>query len=136
MMRFMNRPVHSVLSACAITLSISTKVFAWGSDGHSLINKAASQLAKSPDAPFFQANVDQLGHLALVPDIRWKVPKTYDAEKSMHFFQWDKYQTSAIASLLPLDLSAATKLLGAPYIAENGSSPWRAAQIYGMLIES
>ena len=111
----------------------SSTALAWGSDGHQIVNRAASKLLVGVDRGFFEANEDNLAKLANTPDTKWKVPATYEGEKPMHFFQWDRYQNSQIANLMPIDLGKAQKMLGEDYIAENGSSPWRAAQIFVLL---
>ena len=129
----------SHLATCLILGSIALnaqQVLAWGSDGHKTINRAAAQLMTSQDRGFFEANEDNLAMLAVTPDAKWKQPATYNEEKPMHFFQWDRYRQSQIPLKMPIDLSGATSLLGATYINENGSAPWRAAQIYGMLQEA
>ena len=110
--------------------------YAWGHDGHEIINRSAVRLMTSPDRGFFAANEDNLALFANTPDVRWKAPATYNSEKPMHFFQWDRYRDSKLAAQMPIDLTGATNLLGATYITANGSAPWRAAQIYGMLQES
>ncbi len=106
---------------------------AWGASGHMLVNRAAIQLMTSKDKQFFQANADNLAEFAKTPDVLWKQKATYEKEKPMHFFQWDRYEASRLESLFPIDLNRATSIMGAPFINENGTTPWRAAQIFKKL---
>ena len=119
---------RKVVLACSI-LSAGPAM-AWGESGHMIVNRAAIQLMSSKDKAFFAANADNLAKFATTPDLLWKQPATYPKERGMHFFQWDRYETSQIASLLPIDLNKALATVGATYLDENGTAPWRAAQIF------
>lgn len=115
------------------TILGASQALAWGASGHMTVNRAAIQLMTSPDKAFFVANADLLATFAKTPDYLWKQKATYDKERGTHFFQWDRYETSKLESLFPVDLNKALATVGAPYIEENGSAPWRAAQIYSRL---
>ena len=119
---------RNVVLACSILGA--GPAMAWGESGHMVVNRAAVQLMASKDKAFFVANADNLATFAKTPDLLWKQAATYPKERPMHFFQWDRYETSQLASLLPIDLSKALATVGATYLDENGTAPWRAAQIF------
>lgn len=119
---------RNVFLACSL-LSASPAM-AWGQSGHMIVNRAATQLMASKDKAFFVANADNLAAFAKTPDLLWKQPATNQKEGPMHFFQWDRYESSQLASLLPVDLSKALATVGAAYLNKNGTAPWRAAQIF------
>ena len=105
----------------------------WGEPGHMVINRAAAQLMKSSAQGFFQANADSLAKLSTTPDLKWKQKATYAEEKALHFFQWDRYGASQLASLFPLRLNAAILKMGQEYLDRNGTAVWRAAQLYKLM---
>lgn len=117
--------------ACSI-LSTSP-AWAWGGSGHMIVNRAAVELMTSKDKAFFAANADLLAAFAKTPDALWKQKATYAKERPMHFFQWDNYEKSKLESLFPIELSKAIATVGPAFIDENGTAPWRAAQIYTKL---
>jgi hypothetical protein len=124
---------------CILTvlLSCASPAFAWGEQGHTIVNVAAANLMESQAAAFFQANTKALGKLATTPDIEWKKSQTYDAEAPMHFFQWDNYSTSSLGQTLDqVVYSQLVSKLGADYVKTNGSSVWRVDQIYVLLVNA
>lgn len=120
--------VRNVVLACSVLSS--GPVLAWGQSGHMIVNRAAIQLMTSKDKSFFAANADNIAAFAKTPDLLWKQAATYEKERPMHFFQWDRYEASQLAALLPVDLSKALATVGSSYLDENGTAPWRAAQIF------
>lgn len=130
----MKRRPSSIFLAASMLLSSSA--FAWGPAGHRLVNRVAIELMNSDLAPLFQNNSANLQRLANVPDAIWKQPATKERERFTHFFQWNIYKSSSLASLMPISLTRAAYLTGETYLIENGTSVWRADQLYKMLVNA
>ncbi len=114
---------------------VSAQAFAWGAKGHQTVNKAAAELMTSDAASFFQRNKEVLADMSTVPDFAWKKKGTYQQERALHFFQWDRYGKSPMAkSLAQFGAPEAIKGLGHDFVDENGSSVWRIGQIYGRMV--
>lgn len=118
-----------------LATSASSHAWAWGSRGHSNVNQAATQLMGSPGAAFFKANSAQLAFLANVPDAQWKSGSLYAKERSLHFFQWDKYEGSSMSNDFDTTpFPSAVQKLGRPFVELNGLAVWRVTQIYRMMV--
>jgi len=118
----------------ATTAPAARDAFAWGAKGHSTVNATAADLMTSPAANFFRANKAALERLANVPDVKWKRSGTLDAERPMHFFQWDRYGAADLAGrfdeyLLPQII----RRLGRDYVKENGTAIWRITSLQAKL---
>ena len=81
-------------------------------------------------------NSDNLQRLSVVPDALWKRPETYQKERFAHFFQWDQYQSSALANVMPVTLMSAIGIVGNPFLITNGTAVWRGEQLYRMLVNA
>lgn len=128
----MKRRLFAALLPCL--LCPTSRVLAWGASGHKLVNRVAVETMNSDLAALFQNNSDNLQRLANVPDVLWKRPATKEKEKFAHFFQWDKYRSSAIATQMPIPIAQAMRALGNQYLVTNGTAVWRVDQLYKMLV--
>ncbi len=121
--------------AVAVVCCFSAKAFAWGAKGHQIVNQAAADLMTTDAASFFQRNKEALAHMSTVPDFAWKKKGTYQQERALHFFQWDRYGKSPMAkSLAQFGAPEALKSLGKDFVHENGYAVWRIGQIYGKMV--
>jgi hypothetical protein len=124
------------VSVCAL-IGFSPNALAWGNKGHALVNETAADLMTSPAAGFFKAHKTALGRLGNVPDVKWKDPATYNNEKPLHFFSWDRYSTSGLTGRFDEHLlSHVVRKLGGAFVKENGSAIWRISSIQKKMTEA
>ena len=118
-----------------ISAAWSAPSFAWGSRGHRVVNLSAIELMTSPGADFFQTNKDTIATLANTPDGLWKKPATHDAERPMHFFQWDVYRDAPVATdFETLSLKGIIQKVGNDFVSTNGSAVWRSTDLFKKLV--
>ena len=128
--------VFGLLSSCAL-IGFSSHALAWGNKGHALVNETAADLMTSPAAGFFRAHKPALGRLGNVPDVKWKDPATYNNEKALHFFSWDRYSTADLTGRFDEHLlSHVVRKLGGAFVKENGSAIWRISSIQKKMTEA
>ncbi len=71
----------------------TSKVFAWGKQGHAIINQTAALiLADSENKDFLREHAFDLSYFANVPDIAWKQEKTYNIEAPQHFMDLEVFE--------------------------------------------
>jgi hypothetical protein len=68
--------------------------FAWGRRGHSIVCQTAAYLIadQSKNSGFFKNHSFDLGYYCNIPDLRWKQPQTYKAERLNHFMDLDIFE--------------------------------------------
>ncbi len=123
-------------------------VFAWGKQGHQIINQtAAFLLAEESPHEFLREHAFDLGYFANVPDIVWKQESTYNTESPQHFmdmeiFEKELHIKNSLKSPTPPKLDEAFLLdreeFDSRYPKINhkaGRSWWRIREIYELLVK-
>ena len=123
-----------VLATSVILSTYSIQALGWGAVAHEIVNQAAVDGMNSAEKDFFTANLASITKLATTPDKAWKSGASRPQERPLHFLDWDRYQASSIGAAMPVSLAEARRALGADFIAKNGGSIWRVAQIYDLLV--
>lgn len=126
----MNRISGCVLLAGSLFLASGTS-FGWGKRGHEVVSLAALDLMETPAKAFFKRHAQAMAVLANVPDNAWKQGASRTVEAPTHFFQWDRFGTSPIATTIgDMTLAQTIQKMGKPYVDENGSAVWRVSGLY------
>ena len=115
---------------------MASKAFAWGVVGHELINELAIRYLGAEAPAFLSQNVTVLEKMSTVPDRGWRSGSTRIAEGPLHFFQWDVYQETDLAAVLPVSYEEAADIISAGVLDENGKTIWRSGQLYRLLREA
>ncbi len=77
----------------SVLFLISTQAFAWGKQGHAIINQTAAYLlAEESDKNFLREHAFDLEYFSNVPDIIWKQEKTFAVETPQHFMDMEIFE--------------------------------------------
>ena len=131
-----NMPTVSVIIVLAIILSHAPFAYAWGNEGHRIINRlAAANLP--PDAPAFlhsEAAISEIEYLGPEPD-RWRSPAEPElsaAQAPEHFI--DLELADALGPLPSRRLDFEAKVFAAGQRPEKiGLQPWEATEVWERL---
>ncbi len=84
-----------------LTLFIcSTQAWAWGKQGHAIINQTAALLvANLEDRDFLREHAFDLEYFSNTPDIIWKQEKTFSIETPQHFMDMEIFEKALGISL-------------------------------------
>lgn len=119
-----------------LALGLSTLVmtaspaFAWGRMGHSIVGRAATELAEEGRL-FWSANEDSIQQFSNTPDTAWKSGPSAADEKPTHWFHLDFYspQGGALPSFFKV-YAEVLKHYDEATVIDNGSATWRVQQFY------
>ena len=116
-----------------LSLALPAPAHAWGYSAHQFIMDQAIALLPAELRPFFEANRAAVVERSIDPDT-WQNAGFDAAEAPNHQldFDWEGYGKYPFAGL-PRDYTAAVRKFGRSRIAQNGTLPWRADEIYGNL---
>ncbi len=127
----------------SLIILFGSSVFAWGKQGHAIINQtAALLLAETTDRDFLREHSFDLAYFSNVPDLVWKQPKIYNTEAPQHFMDMETFERELKIkkSKSPQKLDEAFFLdreefdTKYPKISEKaGRSWWRIREIYDLL---
>jgi hypothetical protein len=125
----------------------STQTWAWGKQGHAIINQTAAYLiAESDERSFLREHAFDLEYFSNVPDIIWKQEKTFSIETPQHFMDMEIFERtlkiekpkakSKIALKLPEALLLDREEFDKKYPqipAKAGRSWWRIRELFDLL---
>lgn len=126
--------VAATVTLCSLFLP--SVAWAWGSVGHALIGRVASEQALVANK-FWTANSESVGSLSNVPDAYWKKAATIEREQTNHWFQIDGYlDPSQFIPDLFLNYVNVVQQYSKDHVTENGTSSWRSEQMFLMAIDA
>lgn len=125
------RCLVSVLAVLAVLLVSAPRTEAWGFEAHKFIAAEAIALLPPPLRALFERERDMFVEHAIDPDL-WRNVGFGD-EPPRHFLDMDAYGAYPFAAL-PRDYDAAIRAHGEGKIHENGTLPWRVAEIHDRLL--
>ena len=114
-------------------LALPAPASAWGFEAHKFIMDRAIALLPAELRPLFEAHRAVVVERSIDPDL-W-IDAGYDDEESPHHFldiDWDGYGAYPFTQL-PRDYTAAVAKFGQERIEDNGTLPWRTAEMHGNL---
>lgn len=126
----MRKAVPLALAALVLSALGSTRVTAWGFNGHRFITDRAIDLLPAEIRPFFDANRAQVVEHSIDPDTYRTMGFT--EEPPRHFLDMDAYGPFPFTNL-PRDMKEAIAVRGQDFVTKNGTVPWRTDEVYGML---
>jgi hypothetical protein len=126
----MRKAVPAALVALALSAFHAEPIGAWGFNGHRFITERAIELLPAEIRPFFQANRVQIVEHSIDPDTYRTVG--WSEEPPRHFLDMDAYGPFPFANL-PRDMNEAIAVRGRDFVIKNGTVPWRAEEVYGLL---
>lgn len=106
---------------------------AWGFDVHRAITARAIALLPAGIRPLFEANRTFVVEHSIDPDL-WR-SAGFEEEPPRHFLDLDAYGRYPFAEL-PEQFEAAVRRFGRERVLDNGTVPWRAAEIYERLVDA
>ena len=126
--------MRKAIPAALVTLVLSTvgsaPLGAWGFNGHRFITERAIELLPVEIRPFFLANRAAVVEHSIDPDTYRTMGFT--DEPPRHFFDMDAYGPFPFTNL-PRDFKEAVAVRGQDFVIKNGTVPWRAEEVYGLL---
>ncbi len=120
-----------VLSFLMIILLTFQQAFAWGDEGHKLINKKAVDFLP-PDMKAFSQWCDYLSEHAPDPDYRKKTDKT---EAPKHFIDIDFYKEFLDGNMIENEDSLFNEY-GKSEVVKNGLLPWATLETFNNLTKA
>jgi hypothetical protein len=118
-------------AAFAVFLGSGATSRAWGFQAHRLITGHAIELMPPALKPFFRRHRAMVVEHSIDPDL-WR-NAGWVQEPPRHFLDLDAYGPPPFDAL-PRDYDQAAAKFGAEKVEENGSLPWRLAEMYGKLV--
>ena len=116
-----------------IAVAVPQPASAWGFEPHKYIMTRAIPLLPAPIRPFFEKYQTTIVEHVIDPDL-WRTAG-WEVEPPRHFLDMDAYGPYPFPNF-PRDYEEAVKRYGADFVGKNGQVPWRAAEIYGKLVEA
>jgi len=132
----MFRRVTSVWGAFLVAglLAISAgEARAWGFEVHRFVTARAIDLLPAALRPFFEKHRAFVTEHAIDPDLWRNVG--FSEEPPRHFLDLDAYGQPPFAAL-PRDYNAAVAAFGEATVRKNGTVPWRADELFGLLVKA
>lgn len=126
----MRKALYIALVALVLAAWHAEPIDAWGFNGHRFITDRAIELLPPEIRPFFQANRVAIVEHSIDPDTYRTIGWT--DEPPRHFLDMDAYGPFPFKNL-PRDYKEAVTVRGQEFVTRNGTVPWRAEEVYGML---
>ena len=126
----MRKALAVALFALVLSAFRPEPIGAWGFNGHRFITDRAIELLPAEIRPFFQAFRVTIVEHSIDPDTYRTIGFT--DEPPRHFIDMDAYGPFPFKNL-PRDFKEAVTVRGEAFVIKNGTVPWRAEEVYGML---
>ena len=126
----MRKALPLALAALLLSTFRPVPLQAWGFNGHRFITERAIDLLPPEIRPFFQANRVSIVEHSIDPDTYRTMG--FLEEPPRHFLDMDAYGPFPFKNL-PRDMKEAIAIRGQEFVTRNGTVPWRAEEVYGML---
>ena len=126
----MRKALSAALAALVLSAFHPEPIRAWGYNGHRFITDRAIELLPPELRPFFQANRVAIVEHSIDPDTYRTMG--WMEEPPRHFLDMDAYGPFPFKNL-PRDYKEAVTVRGQDFVTRNGTVPWRAEEVYGLL---
>jgi hypothetical protein len=118
------------VAVVVLLIGTSVEPSAWGLDVHRFITDRAIDLLPETIRPFYQKHRAFIVERSIDPDL-WRTAG-WDEEPPRHFVDLDAYGRPPFSEL-PREYDRAVERYGREFVERNGTLPWRAGEIYGLL---
>jgi hypothetical protein len=118
-----------VAAVLVVVLSVPSPSFAWGFAAHRFIAEQMIALLPAPIRPLFESRKAYIVERCVDPDL-WR--NVFPEEDPNHFVDLDYYGKYPFTEL-PREYDRAIQKWGREVVHEQGTLPWRTAEIYGKL---
>ena len=119
-----------VLTILAVGLALPARPHAWGLDVHRYITGRAIDLLPPEIKPFYEKHRAFIVERSVDPDL-WRTAG-WGEEPPRHFVDLDAYGPPPFGAL-PREYDRAVESFGRDFVERNGTLPWRASEIHGLL---
>lgn len=124
------RTAACVLTLLAAGLALPARPHAWGLDVHRYITGRAIDLLPPEIKPFYEKHRAFIVERSVDPDL-WRTAG-WGEEPPRHFVDLDAYGAPPFGAL-PREYDRAIERFGRDFVERNGTLPWRASEIHGLL---
>lgn len=124
------RTAACVLTLLAAGLALPARPHAWGLDVHRYITGRAIDLLPPEIKPFYEKHRAFIVERSVDPDL-WRTAG-WGEEPPRHFVDLDAYGAPPFGAL-PREYDRAIETFGRDFVERNGTLPWRASEIHGLL---
>lgn len=126
-------PVWSALLVAVLLAATPRQAGAWGFEVHRFVTAQAIDLLPAELRPFFEKHRGFVSEHAIDPDLWRNVG--FEEEPPRHFLDLDAYGQPPFAAL-PREYQAAVAAFGEATVRRNGTIPWRADEMSGLLVKA